>query len=82
MEAISDLPMHNDMDADYSPQYVNSPVSSEPRSNPAISATKTTCRQLIWHDNMESPKGWFGKHSRCSPPTDTCIAQATSALIE
>ncbi|MGB6577745.1 MAG: GntR family transcriptional regulator [Streptosporangiaceae bacterium] len=22
MEAISDLPMHNDMDADYSPQYV------------------------------------------------------------
>lgn len=71
MEAISDLPMHNDIDADYSPQYVklariirDKIESGEYRRGDPVPTA------VLAREHKISMR-WPGPHWRCSPRTGT-----------
>ena len=58
MEAISDLPMLNDMDADYSPQYVKLARILRAKIESGQYQHGTSYLLPTWHGNMRSPCGW------------------------
>ena len=59
MEAISDLPMLNDMDADYSPQYVKLARILRAKIESGQYQHGTSYLLPTWRGNMRSPCGWL-----------------------
>ena len=76
MEAIADLPMLNDMDADYSPQYVKLARILRDKIEAGQYKHLGPLPALDSPANTGSPCGWHGTRWRCSPPTATSAALA------
>jgi len=81
MEAISDLPMLNDMDADYSPQYVKLARILRAKIESGQYQHGTSYLLPTWRGNMrqyEVSVRVAATRWRCSPPTDTSTVRAIS----
>jgi len=60
VEAIADLPMLNDMDADYSPQYVKLARILRGKIESGQHHQATPFPPPTWHRSTGSPCGWHG----------------------
>jgi hypothetical protein len=78
MEAISDLPMLNDMDADYSPQYVKLARILRAKIESGQYQHGTSYLLPTWRGNMRSPCGWLPRAGDARRQTDTSTVRAIS----
>ena len=58
MEAISDLPVFDDMDADYSPQYLKLAHVLRDNIESGHHRYGTTCPRPTWQRSTAYPCGW------------------------
>jgi hypothetical protein len=78
MEAIADLPMLHDMDADYSPQYVKLARILRDKIKAGQYPQGTRLPPARSRPNTRYPCAWPGTRWKCSPPTDTSAGLAVS----